>query len=177
MAESRVHAELDQAVGDCAKQPLDKPDMWLLQRACLLANLAERVYIPAQIAHTQLEAHVACPQPHTAAANWTAVQSPDTKLQAKLLCGPVAGLPVHAVWEVQKLGVVAVFRGTASLQEVYADIGFSPVQLADSDIRLHGGIYHGAAKCVSNIQAAYNKTSQHCSNQHPPALYLAGQEL
>lgn len=174
MAEPRVQAELDQAVEDCAKQPLDKPDVWLLQRACLLAQLAERVYHPAQITHTQIEADVACAPPHTAVTNLTAAQSPETKLQAKLLCGPVPGLPVHAVWEVQKLGVVAVFRGTASLQDVYADIGFSPVQLSNSDIRLHGGIHGGAAKCVSSIQAAYNKASQHCSSQNPPALYLAG---
>lgn len=52
----------------------------------------------------------------------------------------------------------------------------SPVQLANSDIKLHGAIYNGAAKCVSSIQAAYNKAAQRCSNQNPPALYLTGSE-
>ena len=179
MAESRVQAELDQIVQNCAKQPLDKPDVWLLQRVCLLADLAGRIYLPAQIADFQLEANVACAQPHTAVANSTAAQSPaQTQHRAKLLCGPLPGLPVRAVWEVENVGVVAVFRGTASLQDVYADIGFSPVQLSNSDIRLHGEIYSGAQQSVSNIQAAYNKALQHCSsNQGSPALYLTGWAL
>ena len=176
MAASPVQAELDQVVGDCAKQPLDKPDAGLLQKAFLHASLADRIYSPAQIADAQLQSSIACAQPHTVLATSVPAQSPDTKLKAKLLCGPVPGLPVHAVWEVQTLGVVAVFSGTAALQGVYADICFSPVQLANSDIKLHGAIYNGAAKCVSSIQAAYNKAAQRCSNQNPPALYLTGSE-
>ena len=178
MADFTAKAGLEDVLEKCAEQPLSKPNVWLLQRASVLAGLAERVYDFAKHTDANLETDFV----HSCLPDVTRLQCgpgphrhAPAHVQAKMLSGPSEGTPVHATWEVPGLGVVVAFRGTAGLQDIYADIDFEPLQLAYSAIKLHGAIYSGAARCINDIQAAYGKAAQHVKGQQAPALYLTGQ--
>ena len=165
---------LESVVRKCADQPLERPNVWLLQRGCVLADLAHRVYNAAQLKDAELEADLG----HSCMPGVTPYSSPvqgrAAKVRASLLSGSPPGVPVHAIWQVPDLGVVVAFRGTVAVHDMYANIDFQPVQLSDSDIKLHGAIYRGAAQCIQNIQAAYMQAVQTANGQTTPALFLTG---
>lgn len=165
---------LDDVLEQCSRQPFQKASYWLLQKACILSNLSQRVYSdqsdaipkPSGVELTRL------PQAAKQAPAISLDNSPASTPSATLLLRPGETSPVHATWVVKDLGVVVAFRGTANLEDAVADISFDPVQLASSKIWLHGAIHTAAVDSIPAIQAAYAKAVQ-SSNQQLP-LFLTG---
>lgn len=160
--------DLDQVLGACSQQPLQKANHWLLQRACILCTFSLDVYEFNKISAAQ-QACLGSPLPTTSFST-----SPDTRVEATLLSGPIDSLPVHAIWEVKDLGVVVAFQGTDNLLDWFTNLNFEPVQLASSSSRLHGGIHTAAARSLPAIHAAYAKAAQN-SNSGKVPLYLTGE--
>ncbi|DBA69366.1 TPA: hypothetical protein ACH3X2_012940 [Trebouxia sp. C0005] len=178
-AEADTARALEQVLENCTDHPLDKPHYYLLQRACILSSLSQRVYDPAQTAAqahrsdlqlTRLPCASKAPAPSLS-------EDPAAIPEATLLSGPQPGLPVHAIWNVRHVGVVVAFRGTADLHDAYTDICFAPASLPGSNIRLHGAVYSAAAQCVPHIQAVYTQAAQQSMGEETPALFLTGHSL
>ena len=173
--DANTQRELKQVLENCIKQPLDKPNYYLLQRACILSSLSQRVYDPAQTALTHPSELQLTRLPRAYNAPATSLsEDPAATQEATLLSGPQTGLPVHAIWTVKHVGIVVAFRGTADLHDAYTDMGFSPTALSGSNIRLHGAVYRAAAQCLPHIQAVYAQAAQHSNMDDRPALYLTG---
>ena len=175
-ADANTQRALEQVLEDCIKTPLDKPHYYLLQQACILSSLSQRVYDPVQ---TTARAHQSDLQltrlprdPNGPASSLS--EDPAAIPEAQLLSGPQPGLPVHAIWNVKHVGIVVAFRGTADLHDAYTDMSFSPTALSGSNIRLHGAVYSAAAKCMPHIQAVYAQAAQQSSKEDRPALFLTG---
>lgn len=167
---------LDEVIEHCSKQPLQKANYWLLQKSCILSSLSSRVYDSHQIEVASQTSAVKLTRLPEAVASTPAISVDDSLAavpEATLLSGPQEGMPVHAVWAVKDLDVVVAFRGTANMQDVFADVSFQPVQLASTSISVHAAVYTGAARAVSAIQAAYTQAAQQCSDSTLP-LYLTG---
>ena len=173
-----VTEALEQAVQESVLPQLGKPHYWLLQRACILSSLSLRVYDNTQT-DPSLNANsirlTRLPKPKTPVsdAELHLAEVPE----ATLLCGPVGGLPVHAIWHVKDLGVVVAFRGTDNLQDVLVDINFPPQQLLSNGISLHGAIHSAAVGCMSTIASAYARAAQLDGSGQDLPLYLTGQLL
>lgn len=63
----------------------------------------------------------------------------------------------YGLWEVQGLGLVVAFRGTASPQDIMIDVNIAPEPLAgafspgQASFSVHSGFYEGARKHAENI--------------------------
>lgn len=171
-----VEQALDEVLLECSRQPLQKANYGLLQKACILSSLSLRVYDLQLTDRPQEACNVQLTRLPTAVASSPSINLDDSHSavpEATLLSGPQEGMPAHAVWAVKDLGVVVAFRGTASMQDVFADVSFPPMQLAGTDISVNGAIYTAAAKTISAVQTAYDQASQQSSNNNLP-LYLTG---
>ena len=167
---------LDEVIEQCSKQPLQKATYWLMQKACILSSLSLRVYDSRQIEVVLQTTDVKLTRLPKAVASTPTISVDDSLAavpEAKLLSGPQEGMPVHAVWAVKDLGVVVAFRGTSTMQDVFADVSFQPVQLASTNISVHGAVYTAAARTISAIRAAYSQAAQQCRDCTMP-LYFTG---
>lgn len=175
-AEAATQRALEQVLADCTKQPLDKPHYFLLQRACILSSLSQRVYDPAgtAVGVQTFELQLTLVQLASAATGLSLSEDAGAVPEAKLLSGPQPSLPVHAIWSVKHVGIVVAFRGTADLQDVFTDMDFAPRELSGSNISLHGAVYLAAAQCLPHIQAVYAEAAQQYSEADRPPLFLTG---
>lgn len=164
----------------CSSGPLGKSaatNYFLLQRACIFAELSTRVYAEkGKVGEVQLLTAVPDPMADAVAAG--NAQTAATQPKATLLSLSTSA-PVHAIYLVEDLGVVVAFRGTKELEDVLTDASLGPVSITQYDISLHGSIYNAAATSISRIVAGYKEA---VSQQKPSAraevlpLYLTGQQ-
>ncbi len=174
MEHESVSAELDRLVEGCSKQTLGKPDYQLLQRACILSSLSLRVYGASATSIAQQGQRIDLTRMPNSASVHSLSYGLDEAPEATLLSGPVAGMPVHTIWMVKHVGVVVVYRGTDSVQDMLTDISCSPTKLAQTNMMLHGGIHEAAIQTMSNIQATYTHAAQAKCHQDPIPLFLTG---
>lgn len=170
-AKNSLDAVYDEILVETPLDALTKPSYCLLQRANIFSSLSARVY-------DALETDIAEPRSFklTRLPQLSSDQPlNDSAPEATLLCGPVPNLPVHAVWRVQDLGVVAAFRGTDNWQDIFVDMNFAPVQLSSSDLRVHGAIYRAASKAIPSLRSAYDLATKQSKTALP--LFLTGWSL
>ena len=167
-----IDTQLDGVLDSCLRQ-FGKPDYQLLQRACILSSLSLRVY--AEVTSTQQTGHRV---ELTRMPEHQHADAPDQSLrgvpEASLLSGPITGLPIFTIWRVTDLGVVVVYRGTDSLQDIVIDINIAATKLLDCNILLHGGIYSAAAKTAYHIQATYAEAVEAEDLSEALPLFLTG---
>lgn len=169
---------LDSLLDACARQQAEKPHYFLLQRACILSSLSQRMYEPAQIISRMQPQNLQLTRlPYdtgTAMQTTTLNTFSPAVPEATLLSGPQTGLPVCAIWSVKNVGIVVAFRGTDGIKDIFTDICFAPKVLSGSSLLLHGAVYQAAAQCLPHIQAVYAETAQQCNAENKPPLFLTG---
>lgn len=165
MDQTAGQAALDRVLQECAQKNLEKPNSALLQRACIFASLSARTYAVVQPSTSES-------QPDEPVRVTSSIST--AVYETLLLPNPQPSLLSSAIWLVKDVGLVVAFRGTADLQDLIADVSFSPSKVAASNLWLHGAIYRAAMQYVPNIEAAYVKAKQHWPEQHTLPLYLTG---
>ena len=99
---------------------LNALDFSFLQQAHIFADLSQRVYQETSLCMTPIQL-APIPDPLSPQQE---IPGPTAMLVGSSYEFPF--LPVHAVWEVEKLGVVVVFRGTQTKKDALIDAAFTP---------------------------------------------------
>eukprot|EP00884_Botryococcus_braunii_P015289 jgi/Botrbrau1/2443/Bobra.0226s0002.1 len=162
----RLGAQFTQAAADAVMDlPPLQEDMGFLRLSIVLAHLCHAVYTgqAADIGSSiPLEVPLAGPSSRTTVVKATLLHFREAQLEGEMSSPLQFGL-----WEVEGLGLVVAYRGTASPDDVFVDTNIQPVAVEgcspsteNEQLYVHGGFYQGARRHleeVAEVVAAHNQ--------------------
>ncbi|KAK9813089.1 hypothetical protein WJX72_008798 [[Myrmecia] bisecta] len=182
MEDTNAEWAADQAF---AKELPFRPDIPFRQQAFVMCSLSNAVYLDEQLVPgskiplklPQLAGFSTGPQEISAMLRYSQLAATDAGISE-------SGARVQfAVWDVEGLGVVVAFRGTASMYDVFADLSFMPkdlttgagLSLEHRHVQLHGGISSGANGVCQTVARECNNVDKACGKRMP--VFLTGHSL